>query len=50
MFLIFIDQTIIATYIFGGALLLLWASLAVSIWEIQISVKALELNLSNMED
>lgn len=50
MFLIFVGQTLIAAYIFGAALLLLCASLAVSIWEIQISVKALELHLSNMED
>jgi hypothetical protein len=50
MFLIFINQGLIATYIFGAALLLLCASLAMSIWEIQISVKALELHLSNMEE
>ena len=50
MFLIFISQTLIAAFIFGAALLLLSASLGISIWEIQISVKALELHLSNMED
>lgn len=50
MFLIFVGHTVVAAYIFGAALLLLCASLAVSIWEIQISVKALELHLSNMED
>jgi hypothetical protein len=50
MFLIFIGSEIIATWIFGSALLLLCASLAISIWEIQISVKALELHLSNMEE
>ena len=50
MFLIFIGQTLIAAYIFGAALLLLSASLSISIWEIQISVKALELHLSNMEN
>ncbi len=48
MFLIFIGLTLIAAYIFGIALLLLCASLAMSIWEIQISVKALDLHLSNM--
>lgn len=50
MFLIFIGSSLIATWIFGIALLLLCASLAVSIWEIQISVKALELHLCNMEE
>ena len=49
MFLIFIGSAILAAWIFGAALLLLCASLAISIWEIQISVKALELHLSNME-
>lgn len=50
MFLIFIGQQLIGAYSFGLALLLLCASLAMSIWEIQISVKALELHLSNMEE
>ena len=50
MFLIFIGSKLIAAYIFGVALLMLCASLAISIREIQISVKALELHLSNMED
>jgi hypothetical protein len=50
MFLIFIGHTLIAAYMFGAALLLLSASLSLSIWEIQISVKALEIHLSNMED
>lgn len=50
MFLLFIGSEDIATWIFGAALLLLCASLAISIWEIQISVKALELHLSNMEE
>ena len=50
MFLIFISQITIGAFIFGAALLLLCASLAISIWEIQISVKALELHLSNMAE
>ncbi len=49
MFLIFIGWMIIAAWIFGAALLLMCGSLAVSIHEIQISVNALELHLSNME-
>jgi len=35
---------------FGGGLVCMIISLAISIWEIQISVKALELHLKNMED
>jgi len=50
MFLIFIGSMLLATWIFGAALILLCASLALSIWEIQISVKALELHLSSMEE
>lgn len=50
MFLIFVGSELVAAYIFGLALLLLCISLAISIWEIQISVKALELHLSNMEE
>ena len=48
MFLIFIGSVTIGAWIFGVALLLLCASLALSIWEIQISVKALEIHLSSM--
>jgi hypothetical protein len=50
MFLLFVGYVLVAAYFFGAALLLLCASLALSIWEIQISVKALELHLSNMEE
>jgi hypothetical protein len=50
MLLLFVGYLLVAAYFFGAALLLLCASLALSIWEIQISVKALELHLSNMED
>ena len=50
MFLIFIGATLFAAWIFGAALMLLSASLAMSICKIQISVKALELHLSNMEE
>lgn len=48
MFLIFIGLQLIAAWVFGIALLLLIISLGISIWEIQISVKALELHLSDM--
>lgn len=50
MFLIFIGSKLIGAYIFGVALILLCISLAVSLREIQISVKSMELHLSNMEE
>jgi hypothetical protein len=49
MFLIYIGYMLIAIYVFGVALLLLISSLMISAWEIQISVKALNLQLSDME-
>lgn len=49
MFLIFVGNHILAMWMFGVALILLIASLAVSIHEIQISVKALDLHLGDME-
>ena len=49
MFLIFVGSSIPAMWVFGLALLLLIASLGVSILEIQISVKALDLHLGDME-
>jgi len=49
MFLIFIGKQLFATWIFGIALILLICSLGISIYEIQISVKALDLHLSDME-
>lgn len=49
MFLIYIDQHIIAVWVFGIALVLLLFSLALLIKEIQISAKALKLHLSDIE-
>ena len=49
MFLIYINFQVWAEILFGIALLLLVLSLAFSIREIQISVKALDLHLSDME-
>lgn len=49
MFLIYIGEPFWAEVIFGVALLLLIASLALSVWEIQISVKALDIHLSDIE-
>ncbi len=49
MFLIYIGQHFIAAWIFGAALLLLMASLAFLVLEIQISVKALQHHISDIE-
>ncbi|WP_297760909.1 DUF2721 domain-containing protein [uncultured Muriicola sp.] len=49
MFLIYIDQHVLAIWIFGIALLLLIISLALLIKEIQISTQALKLHLSDIE-
>jgi hypothetical protein len=49
MFVIYIGYMLIAIYVFGVALLLLISSLGISVWEIQISVRALNIQLSDME-
>ena len=49
MFLVYINQQLAAEIIFGIALVMLIISLAISVREIQISVKALDLHLSDME-
>ncbi len=49
MFLIYIEQHVIAIWVFGAALILLIISLALLIKEIQISVQALEYHLSDLE-
>ena len=49
MFLVYIDLQLSAEIIFGIALVMLILSLALSVREIQISVKALDLHLSDME-
>ncbi len=48
MFFIYVSWQIPAAWIFGIALLLLAASLCVCIWEINISVKALEIHLQDI--
>lgn len=50
MFLIYIGFALIAAWAFGIGLLLLIVSLLFLIWEIQISAKALQLHLSDIED
>lgn len=50
MFLVYVGCRTVSIYVFGLALLLLTASLGVSIAEILISVKALEIHLQDIED
>ncbi len=49
MFLIYIEQHLVAVWVFGIALVLLILSLALLIREIQISVEALEHHLGDIE-
>lgn len=49
MFFIYVSLQTAAAWIFGVALILLAASLCVCIWEINISVKALEIHLADMD-
>lgn len=49
MFLIYVGWPMLTAWVFGVALLLLIGSLGVSIWEIQISVRALDIHLRDME-
>lgn len=50
MIFIYIAQENIAEYIFGSSMLTLLISLGLSVAEIQISVKALDLRLSDIEE
>ncbi|WP_207435844.1 DUF2721 domain-containing protein [Sabulibacter ruber] len=49
MFMIYAGWQTAGTIIFGLSLILLMISMALSLWEIQISVNALELELSDLE-
>ena len=49
MFVIFAGNLQVAEYIFGLSLILLMVSLAISAWEIQISIQALNIQLSDIE-
>ncbi len=49
MLLIFTNYTTVASFVFGISLLLLLASLLLSLWEIKISVDALDAHLSDMD-
>lgn len=50
MLLLFVEQQIAGIYLFGLSLLLLLISLGISFWEISISVKALQLHLSDLAE
>lgn len=50
MFLIYLNLTISAAIIFGISLILLILSLAFSIGEIRVSIRALNIQLSDIED
>lgn len=50
MFVLFAGEILLGKIIFGFSLILLMISLALSVWEIQISVKALDIQLSDMEN
>lgn len=49
MFSIYIEHNVIAHLLFGASLLLLLASLCFSLYEVQISGQALNLQLKNLE-
>ena len=49
MFLVYIELQLAAEVIFGIALVMLIISLAISVREIQISVRALDLHIGDME-
>lgn len=50
MLLLFVEQELVGIYLFGLSLLSLLISLGISFWEISISVKALQLHLSDLAD
>ena len=50
MLLLFMDWIVAAEIVFAGSLLLLIASLGLSLYEILLSVKALDIALSDMEN
>ena len=50
MFMIYIGLSAVSAYVFGVALVCLIGTLGVSIREIQISVRALDLHLHDMEE
>ena len=49
MLMLFLEQQLIGIYLFGLSLLCLLFSLALSFWEISISVKALRIHLEDLK-
>lgn len=49
MLLVFVELSLIAQYVFAGSLLLLALSLVLSLYEIIISTKAIEIEIEDME-
>lgn len=49
MFLIYVEFRVWANVIFGLSLILLMVSLVLSLWEVQLSTRALEIQLRDME-
>jgi hypothetical protein len=50
MFLVYVQVQMVAEVVFGVALILLILSLGILIWEIQISVNALDAQLNDLKD
>ncbi len=50
MLFLYFDFNLLGAYVFAIGLICMIVSLAVSIWEIQISVQALDLHLKGMEE
>ena len=50
MLLLFIEQQMIGIFLFGASMLSLLISLALSFWEISISVNALRVHLSDLSE
>ncbi|HEY0095155.1 MAG TPA: DUF2721 domain-containing protein, partial [Archangium sp.] len=50
MLLLFAGLELAGKYVFGGSLVLMLASLALSIWEIQISIRALQIQLWDLKE
>ncbi|MDR6966052.1 hypothetical protein J2X31_000045 [Flavobacterium arsenatis] len=50
MLLLFVEQELVGIYLFGLSLLSLLISLGISFWEISISVKALQMHLSDLSE
>jgi hypothetical protein len=50
MLLLFAGLELAGKYVFGGSLVLMLASLALSIWEIQISIRALQIQLHDLKE